>query len=176
MSHKAIFLDADGVLNQPIIREDGKPIAPLCVEEFHIYPETYLALQQLKNAGYTLICVTNKPDVADGRMTQENLDAIFTKMRAELPLDDIFACYERDSECYKPKPKLLLDAAKKYSLDICSSYMIGDTPHDIGAGQNAGCKTIFIDRQYPNAVPPTPPADYTVDGLSEAVEMILKSV
>lgn len=169
--NNAIFLDSDGVLNKVIIK-DGKPAAPETLAEFEIPDEVKPALLRLKAEDYLLICVTNKPDIERGLTTQTIVDQIYNKMREELPLDDIFICYHENSDCYKPKPGLLLDAAKKYQIDLAASYMIGDRWRDIGAGQNAGCKTIWINRDY-NEQKPNPPADYTVYSLTEAVNIIL---
>ena len=171
MTKKVIFLDSDGVLNTAIIKE-GKPVAPTSLAEFVIPDEVKPCLDKLKAAGYLLICVTNKPDVERGLMTQETVDSIFHQMRAELPLDDIFICYVENSDCYKPKPGLLLSAAKKYDIDLRQSYMIGDRWRDVEAGQNAGCKTIWIDRGYAEKKP-MPPADLTVKSLTEATQWIL---
>ncbi len=173
MSNKAIFLDSDGVLNTAIMKE-GKPVAPTTLSELEIPEEVKPALEKLKAAGYLLICVTNKPDVERGLMTQEAVDAIYKKMRAELPLDDVFICYHESSACYKPKPGLLLDAVKKYDIDLTRSYMIGDRWRDIEAGQNALCKTIWIDRHYAEKKP-NPPANFTADSLMQAAEYILKT-
>ncbi len=129
-------------------------------------------IDRLKAVNYLLICVTNKPDIERGLMTQAVVDAIYDKMRAELPLDDVFICYHENSDCYKPKPGLLLAAAKKYNIDLPQSYMIGDRWRDIGAGQNAGCKTIWIDRGYAEKKP-MPPADYIAKSLAEATQWIL---
>lgn len=171
MSKKAIFLDSDGVLNEAIIK-DEKPVAPTSVAELEIPDEVKPSLYKLKAAGYLLICVTNKPDIERGLMTQADVDAIYNKMCNELPLDDIFICYFENSDCYKPKPGLLLDAAKKYDIDLAQSYMIGDRWRDIGAGQNAGCKTVWIDRGYAEKKP-APPANYTAHSLTEATQWIL---
>ena len=172
MQRKAIFLDADGVLNMAIMKND-KPVAPTTLSELDIPAEVKPSLDKLKNAGYLLICVTNKPDIERGLMTQADVDSIYKKMRAELPLDDVFICYTENSDCYKPKPGLLLAAAKKYDIDLTQSYMIGDRWSDIMAGQNAGCKTIWIDRKYPNEKIPVPSANYTTRSLIEATEWIL---
>jgi D-glycero-D-manno-heptose 1,7-bisphosphate phosphatase len=169
---KAIFLDSDGVLNKAIINEDGKPVAPTTLAELEIPAEVKPSLDKLKMAGYLLICVTNKPDIERGLMIQEQVDAIYHKIRNELPLDDVCICYHENSDCYKPKPGLLLDAAEKYNIDLAQSYMIGDRWRDIGAGQNAGCKTIWIDRGYAEKNP-SPPADYTAHSLNEATQWIL---
>jgi len=171
MPKKAIFLDSDGVLNKAIIK-DGKPVAPTTLAELDIPEEVKPSLDRLKAAGYLLICVTNKPDIERGLMTKETVDAIYQKMRHDLPLNDIYICYIENSDCYKPKPGLLLAAAKKYDIDLPQSYMIGDRWRDVGAGQNAGCKTIWINRNYAEQKP-NPPADYTAYSLTEATQWIL---
>ena len=170
--NKAIFLDSDGVLNKAIINKEGEPVAPTTLAELEIPDEVKPSLDKLKKAGYLLICVTNKPDIERGLMTQAQVDAIYHKMRDALPLDDVCICYHENSACYKPKPGLLLDAAKKYDIDLALSYMIGDRWRDIGAGQNARCKTVWIDRGYAEKNP-SPPADYTAHSLTEATQWIL---
>lgn len=171
MKTKAIFLDSDGVLNTAIIK-DGKPVAPTSLAELEIPDEVKPALEKLKSAGYLLICVSNKPDIERGLMTQATVDSIFNKIRHDLPLDDVFICYKENSDCYKPKPGLLLDATNKYNIDLTQSFMIGDRWRDIEAGQNTPCKTIWIDRGYTEKKP-NPPADFTTHSLSEAAEWIL---
>jgi D-glycero-D-manno-heptose 1,7-bisphosphate phosphatase len=171
MQRIAVFLDADGVLNNVIMR-DGKPAAPISLDELVIPDEVKPALEILKSKNYLLICVTNKPDIERGLMTQEQVNEIYAKISQTLPLDDVFICYHENSDCYKPKPGLILTAAKKYDIDLTQSYMIGDRWRDIGAGQNAGCLTIWIDRGY-NEQQPSPPATHTVYSLREAVEWIV---
>lgn len=172
MKKIAVFLDSDGVLNEAIIR-NGKPLAPTTLAELNIPTEVRPCLDKLKAAGYLLICVTNKPDIERGLMTQADVDAIYAKMRALLPLDDVLICYKEGSACYKPNPGLLLMAQKKYGIEMAESFMIGDRWRDIGAGQNAGCKTIWIDRAYAEQKP-EPPADYTCHSLTEATTWILR--
>lgn len=172
MKVKAVFLDSDGVLNTAIIK-NRKPVAPTTLAELEIPTEVKPALDRLKVAGYLLICVTNKPDIERGLMTQADVDVIYNKIRQDLPLDDVFICYSENSDCYKPKPGLLLEATKKYDIDLTQSYMIGDRWRDVEAGQNAPCKTIWIDRTYAEKKP-NPPADYTAYSLSEATEWILR--
>lgn len=169
---KAIFLDSDGVLNLALLR-DGKPVSPTTVADLDIPAEVKPSLDRLKEAGYLLICVTNKPDIERGFMTQAAVDAICNKLRLDLPLDDIFICYKENSDCYKPKAGLLLDATKKYNIDLTQSYMVGDRWRDVEAGQNAGCKTIWIDRGYIGDKKPAKPADHTVYSVTEATQWIL---
>ena len=68
---------------------------------------------------------------------------------------------------------MILDFAKKYSIDLLNSFMIGDRSSDIKAGALAGCKTIFIDRNYSENKPTE--QDYTVKSLIQAVKIIKKN-
>ena len=52
--------------------------------------------------------------------------------------------YKIDCGCRKPKPGLLLRAAKELNIDLAASWMIGDGKNDVGAGKNAGCRTALI--------------------------------
>ena len=65
----AVFLDRDGVINANIER-DGKPVAPVTIEQFQLLPGVVEAAKRLKAAGYLLIVVTNQPDVATGRTSK----------------------------------------------------------------------------------------------------------
>ena len=74
---------------------------------------------------------------------------------------------EEDCDCRKPKPGMILEAAKKHNIELSSSYMIGDKQIDADAGKAAGCKTILITED------PSLKADYKVKGFKEAVEIIM---
>jgi len=54
--------------------------------------------------------------------------------------------YTKICNCRKPKPGMILQAAKDHDIDLSKSWMIGDGITDIKAGQKAGCKTILIGR------------------------------
>jgi D-glycero-D-manno-heptose 1,7-bisphosphate phosphatase len=172
---RAVFLDRDGVLNRSIVR-NGRPYAPR-LDQFEMLPGVGAALQRLKSAGYLLIVVTNQPDVARGDVPYEDMVAMHRWLRAALPLDDIRACVAEDGpdcDCYKPKPGLLLRAARDYEIDLAASFMIGDRWRDVGAGLAAGCRTIFIDYHYAEELSYRP--DFTVPSLSAAVDIILSAV
>ena len=96
-------------------------------------------------------------------------------LKEEIKLDDIFVCYHDDHDnckCRKPKSGLLLDAGKKWDINLKKSYMIGDRWKDIEAGKSAGCKTIFIDCNYKEIKPRNP--NFTADSLFKAVHLIEK--
>jgi D-glycero-D-manno-heptose 1,7-bisphosphate phosphatase len=173
LTRRAVFLDRDGVINRPVIRQ-GKPYPPQSLDELEILPGVARALEQLHQAGYVLVVVTNQPDVARGTQTREVVEAMHAYLQAILPLDIIETCYHDDKDacaCRKPAPGLLLQAAQQYEINLAESYMIGDRWRDIEAGRRAGCKTIFIDYHYDETVRTQP--DIRVDSAEEAMRWVI---
>ena len=171
---KAVFLDRDGVLNEPVVR-DGKPHPPAGIEELSIYPDAAAALARLKAAGYLLIVVTNQPDVARGTTPRAAVEAINAALGAALPIDDFLVCWHDDADicaCRKPKPGLMKEAAGRYGIDLSRSFLIGDRWRDIDAGAAAGCRTVLIDRHYRER-PPEHAPDFRADSIGAAVEWLL---
>ena len=147
---RAVFLDRDGVLNRAIVR-DGKPYSPSDVKAVEILPGVPAACRLLREAGFTLIVVTNQPDVARGIVTREAVQEINQSLQTALLLDDVRVCYHDDRHecvCRKPKPGLILEAAKDWDIDLKESFLVGDRWKDIAAGKSAGCRTIFINHGY----------------------------
>ncbi len=173
MKRRAVFLDRDGVLNRARV-VDGRPYPPRSAEELEVLPGVIEALQALSRAGYLLIVATNQPDVGRRTTSRAAVDAIHQRLRAQLPLDDIRVCFHDDNDdcaCRKPRPGMLLDAAKAHAIDLAGSFMVGDRWRDIEAGRQAGCKTVFVDYGYAEKQPER--FDYRVRSLLEAAEAIL---
>jgi D-glycero-D-manno-heptose 1,7-bisphosphate phosphatase len=176
-SVRAVFLDRDGVLNQPVVR-DGKPYPPASVDQLKLYPDAAAALARLKGAGYLLLVVTNQPDVARGTTERAAVEAIDNAIGAALGVDDFFVCWHDDAdgcECRKPKPGLLIEGAERHGIDLSRSFLIGDRWRDIDAGAAAGCRTVLIDRGYRERAPQNAP-DFRAQSLDEAVEWVLHSM
>ena len=171
---RAVFLDRDGVINRSDVRE-GKPFAPLRVEEFDILPGVADAVGDLKAAGFLVIVTTNQKDVGEGLASVEVLEAMHDKLRAEVAVDDICVCLCGD-HCrrYKPNPGMLLAAARQWNVDLAASIMVGDRWRDVDAGKAAHCLTYFIDCGYAESLNHAP--DHTVSDLPEAVRHILKAL
>ena len=182
---KAVFWDKDGTLI-PDIPYNVDP------DKITLYPNTGLSLYRLRAAGFRLIVVSNQGGVARNQFPESALPGVWQQL-AELlqpygaEPDAYYYCphhpdgsvkaYAQLCECRKPKPGLLLQAAREHQIDLRASWMVGDILNDIEAGNRAGCQTILIDRGNetewltgPHRVPTA-----QVSGVAEAVDYILKS-
>jgi D-glycero-D-manno-heptose 1,7-bisphosphate phosphatase len=172
LARRCVFLDRDGVINASVER-DGRLVAPTSLADFHIFPDVDAAIRRLRHGGFLVIVVTNQPDVATGLVKRETVEAMHTILRDRLAVDDIQVCYHVDHDdctCRKPKPGMLLDAARRYDIDLANSYLVGDRWRDILAGDAAGCFTILVtggDNEFSS----TP--GIVVNSLSSAAEFIL---
>ena len=152
---KAIFLDRDGTINKYVgfLRN---------IDDFELIEGVAEAIKRINQSGYLAIVVTNQPVIARGEVSWEELNEIHKKMATLLGkegayVDGIYICphhpdkgfegerpeYKIDCDCRKPKPGLLLQAAKDFNIDLSESYMIGDSHRDVEAGENAGVKKSF---------------------------------
>lgn len=167
MKNKAIFLDRDGIINKPVIR-NNKPFTPENISEFEFTDGIREVLKELKRLEFLLFVVTNQADVSRGKRTKENVEEISKFIVKELLLDKVYCCYHDNKdncECRKPKPGMLLTASKEYNVDLAKSYFVGDRWSDIEAGKNAGCKTIFVDYGYDEKLKSKP--DFSIKSVSE---------
>ncbi len=170
MLRPAVFLDRDGVLVRPLVR-DGRPYAPLCWDDFALLPGGDQAVSALQAAGYVVIVVTNQPEVRRGALDPALLEAFHRRLRESVPVDDILACCHDDRDaclCRKPLPGLLLEGARRHELDLPRSFLIGDTDRDLGAAAAAGVPFLLIDAPYnreldvPRRFPALPAAAHAI--------------
>ena len=171
----AVFLDRDGVINRALERE-RRPYPPTSLAEFEILPEVPGACARLKAAGYVLVVATNQPDVGRGTLARETVDLIHAHLAARLPVDRVEVCFhagkgESECDCRKPRPGMLLRAARELHLDLARSWMVGDRWRDIDCGHEAGCRTILIDYGYDEAL--RKPPEFSARHLGEAADIIL---
>lgn len=171
---RAVFLDRDGVINRSFIR-GGRPYAPTSLADFEVLPRVAESLLELRQHGFLNIVVTNQPDVKTGTQSLNVLQEMHRRLFAGLAIDAIQMCVhtdEDDCSCRKPRPGMLLDAARSFKIDLESSWMVGDRWRDIAAGQAAGCRCLFIDYGYTEAQPEQP--FRSVNSLPAAVTLIIK--
>ena len=153
---RAIFLDRDGTINiyKGFLRN---------IHDFELIQGIGSAIRTINKQGYLVLVVTNQPVIARGELSKEELEEIHNRMETELGkegayLDGIYVCphhpdkgYEGevaelkfDCACRKPKPGMLLRAAKDFNINLEESWMVGDSESDIKAGRAAGCRTALV--------------------------------
>ncbi len=179
IARRAVFLDRDGVLNKPVVR-DGRPFPPNDVADFEIYPDVSAGCAELKVAGFLLIVVTNQPDVGRGTQNRDAVVAMHERLRAEVPsIDAIEVCFHAGKRhgdpcnCRKPKPGMLWRAAASHGIDLSQSFLIGDRWRDVDCAHAAGCRAVFIDHGYREPLRDKP--EFTVASFREAVATILQN-
>lgn len=170
---KAVFLDRDGTLivDPPDLRVDR-------ISKIHLFPDAFKAMKRLAQTDYSVVLVTNQAGIAEGRLTAEDFERLngivleLLKPTGIKILKTYFCPHapEDNCECRKPKPKMLLDAAKEFDIDLKNSYSVGDRLSDIQAGLNAGTKTILV--KTGNTAVTSEKATYTAADLLDAVEYI----
>jgi D-glycero-D-manno-heptose 1,7-bisphosphate phosphatase len=170
---KCVFLDRDGVLNEEI----NDYVYQL--KDFKIRDGVIEGLQNLKNAGYLLIVVTNQAGIAKGLYKEDDVKNCFNYLQNEAGgiIDDLYFCkhhpsYTTESLLRKPDSLMLEKAMAKYQIDVNQSFMIGDTQRDIVAGKKAGVKTIHITGGKEN----TKDADWQFDSLLAASKFIISKI
>ena len=171
--NKAAFLDRDCVINASILVE-GTPKPPKSVGEVVILDGVIEAIQLLRLNGYIPVVVTNQPDVARGSSSIELVQDINRSIGMNTSIHHFYTCFHDDSDdckCRKPKPGLILRAAKELDIDLSKSFMVGDRWKDIAAGLKAGVTCYFIDHSYGERRPDPP--FIRVSSLVEAANLVI---
>lgn len=152
---RAVFIDRDGTLNTE--RE-----YLYLIDEFEFIPGAVEAIRLLNDAGFLVVVVTNQSGVARGYYTEEDvlhlhrhIDALLVSSGARV--DSWQYCphhpsgrgsYALPCRCRKPMPGMLLEAARRFDVDLSASVMIGDKLVDVEAGRSAGCRSILVRTGY----------------------------
>ena len=148
----AVFLDRDGTLTAEadwVTKSQELAILPFAAE----------AISVLARAGFAVVLATNQSAVARGLISEGELAEIHAHLERELArggarLDGIYWCphhptegaapYRRECECRKPKPGMLLAAARDLGLDLGRSFVVGDAGRDLAAGSAVGACGILV--------------------------------
>ena len=161
------------------------------VSDVKLLPGAAQAIRELNRLGYVTVIVTNQPVVARGISTPKEVDAIHAVLMGRLKkggaaIDAVYFCphhpeatlkkYRMKCKCRKPEIGMILQAAKKYGIDLTKSFMVGDSTRDMQAGNRAKLKTILVKTgkggkdvwQFESK------PDFVVKNLSGAVRVIKK--
>jgi D-glycero-D-manno-heptose 1,7-bisphosphate phosphatase len=179
----AVFLDRDGVLienRSEYVREWS---------QVFIYPKTYLSLFRLHKAGYKIVIVTNQSAVGRGLLsihTAEEINHRLVDLICENDghVDRVYLCPHDPGDgcdCRKPKPGMILQAARELDLDLNRSWMIGDAWSDLLAAHAAGMQKLILvktGRGNDQLLEPQPVVLHELqiaDDLAGAVDILLSN-
>jgi D-glycero-D-manno-heptose 1,7-bisphosphate phosphatase len=143
---KLVILGRDGILNE---YREGHVTAP---EEWQALPGALEAVSRMNHAGWHVVVATNQAGIGRGMIDMAAVNAIHTHMNTKLMeqggrIDAVFFCPhtpEQQCDCRKPKPGMLLDIGHRYSVDLGTVPMVGDTLRDLLAAQAAGCEPHLV--------------------------------
>ena len=171
---KVALLDRDGTVivdpqDERVDRED----------KIQLFPDTLESLKYLADNGFAVILITNQAGISEGRINDEDFYRIHDKVLEMLEPSGVkilktYMCPhgpEDGCECRKPKPTMLLQAAKDFAIDLPHTYMVGDRQGDVMAGVNAGTKTVLVETA--NTPVTSAEATYTAPNLPDAVTYIV---
>ena len=162
---KAIFVDRDGTLNEMVYNEThGLLDSPRRPRQVVAVRDAAAFLKGGRRLGYRIVVVSNQPGLAKGTLTGKELAAVNVRLAGILARkggywDEFCYCphhpkggkggvrkYIRGCSCRKPKPGMLLKAAKDLHINLRRSWMVGDGLNDVEAGKAAGCRTILVTK------------------------------
>ncbi len=143
---KMIILDRDGVINH--VAEDDI----ISVDDWDPISGSIEAISRLKKAGYLVTIASNQSGIARGLYDETTLQAMHAKLNKLLEargvaIDGIFVCPhgpEANCICRKPKPGLLFQIAKQFSIDLSQTPLVGDNISDIQAAKMANAKPVLV--------------------------------
>lgn len=181
MMRRALFLDRDGVLDELVWHaatdEWG---APLAAAEMTLRPGVLAALAAAREAGWLLFVVTNQPDAAKGKTSQESLQEVhqeLVRQLGHLAIDEFFYCFHQASDgcdCRKPSPRFVLEAARRHGIDLSHSWFVGDSDSDVECGIRAGCRTALIQYEHSSSKRGAQRADLVCEGLRDFVTTLVR--
>ena len=187
-SSRAIFLDRDGTLNEEV----GYITDP---SQFRLYDFAAEAVRRINQAGRLAIVLTNQSGIARGLYDEAFLGEVHAGMqaalaRADARIDGIYYCphhpeigappYRQPCDCRKPKPGMMLRAAREFDLDLASCVMIGDRYGDVATAHAAGARGVLLlsghgAKEYEREREGWPrPPDHIAETLIEAVRWALE--
>jgi D-glycero-D-manno-heptose 1,7-bisphosphate phosphatase len=183
----AVFLDRDGTICEEVGYINH-------LDRLQVYPWTAEAIRKLNRAGLPVVVVTNQSGVGRGHFSESLVKQVHMKIALELAandarLDGFYYCphhptatveeYRKECNCRKPAPGMLEEAAKRFNIDLASSFVVGDSYRDVEMGHRVGAKSILVmtgygrgEYDYHRKAWPRPP-DRIAENLLDAVGKIL---
>jgi D-glycero-D-manno-heptose 1,7-bisphosphate phosphatase len=183
----AVFIDRDGTLTEEV----GYVNHP---SRLRLLPRSAMAVRRLNEAGIAAVVATNQAGIARGYFSEDVMNAVHERLVEQLKdagahLDGLYVCphhptegvapFRADCDCRKPKPGLLLRAARELDLDLSDSCIVGDKSSDLLAAHPVGARAILVltgygrgEWEYRRAHFPLTP-DHVATDLLDAVEWVI---
>jgi D-glycero-D-manno-heptose 1,7-bisphosphate phosphatase len=174
----ALFLDRDGVLDDLVEYPEGWG-APRTAADVRLLPGVREALDRAAKNGWRIFVISNQPDAAKGFTTTAALHAVHFELLDKLgdaPIREFFYCMHRREdrcECRKPNPFFVLQAAKKYDIDLAQSWFVGDVDTDIETGRRAGTRTALLEYEHSSSKRGAQKADLVCRDLDHFVRTLV---
>ena len=174
---QAILLDRDGVINA----ERADYVKEW--REFNFLPGVLQALQRLAVLDIPIGVITNQSAIGRGIIQHATVTEIHRALAQAVKnaggrIDAFFVCPHHPADgclCRKPKPGLLLQAAKQFGFALEEALFIGDSVTDFEAAYAAGCQSILVrsgrqgaslDKFFIDAALPLPTSPPPISSLS----------
>jgi len=173
---KVVLMDRDGtVIDTPADHRVDS------VEKVKLRPGVLEAMGGLAQHGFHVIFITNQSGIAEGRIDDRTYSQVHDRMLELLAPSGInvlgtYVCPHEHTDncaCRKPRTKMLLEAATDFDINLSTTYMVGDRMSDVGAGLNAGTKTILV--QDKDRTTSTIAATYSASDLYQAAQYIISN-
>jgi histidinol-phosphate phosphatase family protein len=167
----AVFVDRDGTIMHD---------ADYCSDptQVQMFPGAADALRRLRRAGYKIIIITNQSGIGRGFFTLEQYRAVEAEVLRQLGdglVDATYFCPDvpgKPSQCRKPEPGMVLQAAREHDVDLSRSLLIGDKEIDVECAHNAGIRAIRVRTGFDKMTDGSC-ADWIAENLSQATNIIL---
>ncbi len=144
---KVLFIDRDGTL---IVEPEDEQIDSL--EKLFFLPFAISGLKQVLELGFTLVMVSNQDGLGTDAYPFKDFDLVQNKLLAilrseNIVFDEIFIDHHFPQDKHpnrKPGIGMLENYLKTESIQLSSSYVIGDRFSDVEFAKNIGCNAIWF--------------------------------
>ena len=149
-----------------------------------LLPGTTAALSDLRDAGFTLVVVTNQSGIARGLYGEHEYRAVAKRLddflaEAGSPVDATMYCPHHPDfgpacQCRKPATGMYRQAAAELGLSLADSYYVGDKVPDVTPAHELGGVGVLVRTGYgEEEAARVSPGIVVVDDLVEAAHLIL---
>lgn len=180
MSRRAIFMDRDGTICDEVGYVNH-------LSRSRLLPNSLEAIRLVNGAGYMAIVATNQSGVARGLFDEALVERVHRQLAEWVEagggrLDALYYCphhpkegrppYRADCDCRKPRPGMLVRAAREHDIDLAASWMIGDSLVDLEAGAAAGAGVVHVLTGYGRGLVENQPQRFRVEPRHTAVDLL----